>query len=72
MAFLRLPLVVVSTIVNLLAAVCIKGAPVRGYVMPDLLDITVDDIVKGFAAKQFTSVQLVEGYIARISRCNLC
>jgi amidase len=35
--------------------------------LPDLFDITIDDIVVGFAAKQFTSVDLVKAYIARIA-----
>jgi amidase len=35
--------------------------------LPDLFDITIDDIVTEFAAKQFTSVDLVKAYIARIA-----
>lgn len=35
--------------------------------LPDLFNITVDDIITGFERQQFTSVDLVNAYIARIS-----
>lgn len=35
--------------------------------LPDLFNITVDDIVAGFDAQDFTSVDLARAYIARIS-----
>lgn len=35
--------------------------------LPDLFNITIDDIVAGFQAQQFTSADLVTAYIARIS-----
>lgn len=35
--------------------------------LPDLLNITVDDIITGFAGQQFTAVDLINAYIARIS-----
>lgn len=35
--------------------------------LPDLFDITVDDIITGFDAQDFTSVDLVKAYIARIA-----
>ncbi|KAK3626192.1 hypothetical protein LTR56_019980 [Elasticomyces elasticus] len=33
--------------------------------LPDLFDLTVDDIITGFSNQQFTSVDLVRAYIAR-------
>ncbi|KAK5697636.1 hypothetical protein LTR17_023951 [Elasticomyces elasticus] len=33
--------------------------------LPDLFDLTVDDIITGFSTQQFTSVDLVRAYIAR-------
>ncbi|KAK3075796.1 hypothetical protein LTR53_000621 [Teratosphaeriaceae sp. CCFEE 6253] len=33
--------------------------------LPDLFDLTVDDILTGFSSNQFTSVDLVRAYIAR-------
>lgn len=35
--------------------------------LPDLFDLTVDDILTGFSARQFTSVDLVHAYVARIA-----
>lgn len=35
--------------------------------LPDLLDITVDDIIAGFASEAFTSADLVRAYTARIA-----
>jgi amidase len=34
--------------------------------LPALFDLTIDDMVTGFAAKQFASVDLVKAYVARI------
>ena len=46
----------------------VAGQPTTPYTpLPDLFDITIDDIVAGFAANKFTSVDLVNAYIARIS-----
>jgi amidase len=56
---------------SLLAVSCgfsaVKAATLPYAPLPDLFDLTIDDIVQGFAAKQFTSVDLVKAYIARIA-----
>lgn len=45
----------------------VNGDSIPYSPLPDLFDLTVDDILTGFAAKQFTSVDLVQAYVARIS-----
>lgn len=51
---------------------CCAGALVHANLhhhppLPDLFNVTVDDIVAGFQTQQFTSADLVTAYIARIS-----
>jgi amidase len=38
--------------------------------VPSLIDITLEDIVAALDSKSFTSVDLVEAYIARIKEVN--
>lgn len=38
--------------------------------VPSLIDATLDDLQRGLSRKQFTSVQLVQAYKARIAEVN--
>ena len=51
----------------LLSAVIQAEANAPTNALPDLFNITVDSIIAGFAAKDFTSADLVTAYIARIA-----
>ncbi|KAI9713729.1 MAG: hypothetical protein M1812_006567 [Candelaria pacifica] len=43
---------------------------VKGKPFPDLVDVTVEDLTTGLESGQFTSVDLVTAYLARISEIN--
>lgn len=44
--------------------------PVNGQEFPSLINVTIDDLSSGFEAGLFTSVDLVEAYLARIKEVN--
>ncbi|KIM28282.1 hypothetical protein M408DRAFT_23982 [Serendipita vermifera MAFF 305830] len=45
--------------------------PSDAYVVPDLYDATIDELLKGLDEGHFTVVQLVSAYISRIEEVNL-
>lgn len=46
------------------------STPAAGYVLPPLLDATLDELRAGLDAGHFTSLQLVQAYIRRIQQVN--
>ncbi|OIW34652.1 amidase signature enzyme [Coniochaeta ligniaria NRRL 30616] len=47
-----------------------SGATVKGKPFPDLIDVTIDDLASGLSSGLFTSVDLVNAYVARIAQVN--
>ncbi len=43
---------------------------VKGKPFPDLIDVTIDDLASGLSSGLFTSVDLVNAYLARIAEVN--
>jgi amidase len=43
---------------------------VKGKPFPDLIDVTIDDLSQGLSSGLFTSVDLVNAYLARIAEVN--
>jgi amidase len=43
---------------------------VKGKAFPSMLDVTLDDLMKGMETHEFTSVDLVKTYLARIEQVN--
>lgn len=46
------------------------STPTTDYVLPPLLDATLDELRTGLDAGHFTSLQLVQAYIRRIQQVN--
>ena len=53
---------------------CSKSTAINGTPFPSLIDATTEDLIKGLESGLFTSVDLVNAYVARITEVgqNLC
>jgi amidase len=71
--FMIKPCLVLSTLLSVgsgVACITYGISPRNGQPLPDLLYATINDLQSGLAAGTFTSVDLVNAYVARINEVN--